>query len=70
MSFDLKTLSFCFSGAPVGVNILCAAKPSTVIFGNSEVTLVFNITSDATEFAKAMQTASQLVYDLCFRAMD
>jgi hypothetical protein len=70
LSLDFAHQTFSLSGAPVGVNVLCSAKPSSVVFGHTEATLVFDTLSEAKEFAKALQSASELVHDLCFRALD
>lgn len=70
LSVDCKSLTFSLSGAPVGVNVLCSAKPSSVVLGHTEVTIVFEALSEAKEFANALQYASELVNELCFKALD
>ncbi|WP_036254402.1 hypothetical protein [Methylobacter sp. BBA5.1] len=70
IALDVRDMTFSLSGAPVGVNVVCSAKPASIVFGHSDATMVFNRDSEAREFAAALESATKLVHDLCSKAMD
>ncbi len=70
LSFEVLRKSFYLTGAPIGVNVVCPAVPSSIVFAHSHVSLVFDTMVDACNFSEALQAASQLAEELCRKALD
>ena len=70
LSVDINSGSFQLLGAPVGVNVLCDAKPQEISIFDSVLYLIFGTEKDANDFQIALKEAIATSDRFCISAMD